>query len=65
MTNFEKWKSGLTPEDMFTNYGIFEFCGKICPAQKYCKTHKRREDAYSRNRHCAEIFFEWANKEAE
>jgi len=43
MTNFERWKQSLTPEDIFTNYGIFEFCGKTCPATEYCKEHKGKE----------------------
>ena len=70
MTNFEKWKQTLTPEDIFTNYGIFEFCGKLCPAKDYCfkKNCDMKPDnkmAFSRNEACRETFFDWVNKKAD
>jgi hypothetical protein len=64
-TNFEKWRETLTPEEIFTNYGIFGFCGKECPATEYCRSGKSQHlDAYQHNWECREVFFEWANKEA-
>jgi hypothetical protein len=65
MTNFEKWKADLTPEDIFTNYGIFEFCGKLCPAEEYCKKQQRFHIISLNPWNCKEVFFEWANKETE
>ena len=63
MTNFERWKQALTPQDIFTNFGVFSFCGKNCPAKDYCKPSSARIPFDGRK--CNENFFEWANKEAD
>ena len=62
MTNFERWKQTLTPEDVFHG-GLFDFCGKFCPAKDYCATFPFVD--FRRTKHCRVIFFEWANNESE
>ena len=63
MNNFDKWKQRLTPEDILTNYGIFKFCGTLCPASNIChaiyKNFPRSVDE------CRKVFLDWANGEAE
>ena len=51
MTNFEKWKAGLTAEKMLNRYNT-------CPAFMYCHVHGSYKD-------CRKTLFEWANLEAE
>lgn len=66
MTNFEKWKEGLTAEDMVVTdfsfgmgccafYGHYDGCN-ACPAEKHC---------LGKDISCAEGWMQWANAEAE
>ena len=65
MNNFDEWKQTLTPDDILTNYGIFDFCGTLCPAKGYCYFKGWTEGNHVRIKPtCREIFFEWAGKEA-
>ena len=59
MTNFDKWREGLTPERLFRYFedGFFDGCTD-CPAAEFCKGHmKDHED-------CFEVFKVWANMPA-
>lgn len=69
MTNFEKWKTNLKPENLlFYSYGnadpfvsIFlheeEYCCKYCPARNKCGSDTSKS--------CRESWLDWANEEAE
>jgi hypothetical protein len=61
-TNFEKWRDTLTPEFIFNNCGIFDFCGEVCPAKNICKPIWRRRPFDGRQ--CGEFFLTWANTES-
>jgi len=68
MTNFEKWKQSLTPEEVFHEYGMFEGCKKACPATEHCKEHKNvyHQIIWSKAYwDCRNFFLAWANNEAE
>ena len=61
MTNFEKWKSELTPEGVYRQFRLGDLCF-ICPAwgnkydgddNYYCEGSFDRES-------CLEFFLEWA-----
>ena len=66
MTNFEKWKQDLKPEDLIIDNGEdvdddeFRFLGAIdckkCPAKETCQV-----DYWNG---CGDNFKEWANNEA-
>ena len=65
MTNFEKWKAGLTAEDMVVTdfgfsmgccafYGHYDGC-IACPAKEHCLV---------KDISCAEGWMQWANAPA-
>ena len=58
-TNFKKWRDTLTPEDVIRMCNNESYCGKICPAVRYCDLHPLHQT------NCKEIFTQWGNKEAE
>ena len=66
MTNFERWKAGLKPEDMVVKNRMASYpeslgpfgeheaeCGQ-CPAKKYCEGERN-------DKSCGKRFLEWAN----
>jgi len=72
MTNFEKWKEGLKPEDLLrddekssSNYKqpIFKSCS-VCPAQRFCdEWYEEFSDIADMVGlgSCENLFNEWAN----
>ena len=69
MTNFEKWKANLKPEDLifhFNYYGIEQdvpiFLHEENDTCWYCPA---RDKCRSSDKDCGEIWFDWANEEAE
>jgi len=64
MTNFEKWKAGLTPALMYNMWQVSASLIKYgascanCPASDLCETGKMGSMS------CEGIFNEWANREA-
>lgn len=68
MTNFEKWKKDLKPEDLIIDRGedtdrdecrfVAGFLCEICPAKK---AGSCRKDFWT---DCGEAFKNWANEEA-
>ena len=68
MTNFEKWKDNLKPENLIFHsscYGIQDAsifihgekeCCEYCPARNKCKIGRSKE--------CKESWLEWANAPA-
>lgn len=70
MTNFEKWKANVKPENLIFHssyYGLHydvsifhheeEDCCEYCPARNKCKSEPSKE--------CKESWLEWANAEEE
>ena len=78
MTNFEKWKNGLTKDDFYAggqtggspvlnDKRIILDCFR-CPASSYCAKHlfekKCVVDDMTVLKSCGDVFREWANAEA-
>lgn len=70
LTNFEKWKRDLKPEDLLRddgkssyNQSIFESCA-VCPANRFCdEWYKEFGDVADMVGlgSCENLFNEWAN----
>lgn len=68
MTNFEKWKNSLRPDDLILDNGndvdeedsrfVAGIHCEVCPAGEFCVL---RKDFWT---DCGDIFKEWANQEA-
>jgi len=56
MTNFEKWKAELNPNNV-TDYFFYTDTCSSCPAYSYCRKHRSDNDL------CVETFKAWANLE--
>ena len=64
MTNFERWKESLTPDDVLDILTEQRFvCGLDCPAAYYCAPHDERIIDPLTDR-CKRKFNEWANRES-
>ncbi len=79
MTNFEKWKNGLTKDDFYAggqtgrspvlnDKRIILDCSS-CPALSYCAKHLFEKrcvvDDMTILKSCGDVFNEWASSEAQ
>lgn len=76
MTNFERWKAELNPEDLLRDdekssssykQSIFKSCS-VCPAHRFCdEWYEEFSDVADMVGlgSCETLFNEWANAEAE
>ena len=59
MTNFDKWKQTLKPEELvFENDAVFECDSGLCPARDFCYALKEKME------NCGKIFIAWAKAES-
>ena len=59
MTNFEKWKQTLKPEDLINeDNAVFECDGGLCPARDFCYALGEKME------NCGKAFIMWAETES-
>jgi len=61
MNNFEKWKSGLTLENIIVDGLYVPITCRYCPVYKSCNVLKARNKSIT----CKDEFTKWATAESE